>query len=499
MALPPLEKMERSPELERLAERAYFSSSRVPEADFDSLTNRHFSILLLPTRPPLIAWSDLEPALAACFGSPLAVDMEQIKGGELGLQLVVLAIERVDPRSLGRGAEEKLEDWISALKLAAGEQARRHPWHSRESAPELDDEEKVQLEEIRERAQPMATPAPSVGGSLPSPSVERADFDEEKVQTEQLDVDQERTPAPSVASSSRSSSPEPDAAVELASSTESRILMPTSRSPSIASSRVTSPVISSERSSSPSPPLVARKKSALVLRQRSPSTSSSSASEQARKSVERAPSSTPPFSTISAPTFSLPSSTSGWIQLISRAIETLPIATGSIYEIMTAIKSLHPSVKLEKKVQRKVSKVLAEYMCFECDEGLVCEKSYHDRELTMWSLHEKWRDSALKGDAIKWTAAWAEDDGEELWCICRKPYGGRDMLVCADSRCKIQWFHDDCVGEPEEMWDPSIKWRCPDCSSSASTRKGEAREATSRVSDEQSRKRGRDGKFVRRA
>lgn len=116
--------MERSAELERLAERAHFWSTRVPEADTTSRTYTQFSLLLLPTRPPLIAWPDLELALETCFGSCLAVDMEQIKGGELGLELVVLALERADPSTMGGGAEEKWEDWISALKLAAGEQAR---------------------------------------------------------------------------------------------------------------------------------------------------------------------------------------------------------------------------------------------------------------------------------------------------------------------------------------------------------------------------------------
>jgi hypothetical protein len=114
--------MERSAELECLAERAHFCSSRVPEADINSLTYIHFSLFLLPTRPPLIAWPDLDHALVACFGSCLPVDVEQVKAGELGLQLVVMALERVDPSSLGRGAEAKLGDWISALKVAAGVQ-----------------------------------------------------------------------------------------------------------------------------------------------------------------------------------------------------------------------------------------------------------------------------------------------------------------------------------------------------------------------------------------
>lgn len=50
------------------------------------------------------------------------------------------------------------------------------------------------------------------------------------------------------------------------------------------------------------------------------------------------------------------------------------------------------------------------------------------------------------------------------------------MLECSNSRCEIKWFHDDCVGEPAEMWDPSIQWKCPDCVSSSSKGEGKGKE-----------------------
>lgn len=51
-------------------------------------------------------------------------------------------------------------------------------------------------------------------------------------------------------------------------------------------------------------------------------------------------------------------------------------------------------------------------MCFDCAEEFVSGRRYQDKDLTMWSLNEQWRESALRGKAIKWEAAWAKDDGK---------------------------------------------------------------------------------------
>lgn len=114
-----------SPELERLSEVAHFHHSDVPIATSDSPTFSHFGQLLLIQRAT-IPWPSLQLALQACFGSLLAVEgmVDKVQGGELGLQLAVRAIERVEKESLGREEEGELEDWVGALRIAAREKAK---------------------------------------------------------------------------------------------------------------------------------------------------------------------------------------------------------------------------------------------------------------------------------------------------------------------------------------------------------------------------------------
>lgn len=33
-----------------------------------------------------------------------------------------------------------------------------------------------------------------------------------------------------------------------------------------------------------------------------------------------------------------------------------------------------------------------------------------------------------------------------VWCICRKIDDGREMIMCENPQCVIEWFHFDCVG-----------------------------------------------------
>jgi hypothetical protein len=58
----------------------------------------------------------------------------------------------------------------------------------------------------------------------------------------------------------------------------------------------------------------------------------------------------------------------------------------------------------------------------------------------------------------------------ELWCFCRKPDDGRQMVACDNSHCDIGWWHTDClddyiashhIGSPPP--EDERKWVCPIC------------------------------------
>ncbi|XP_022250009.1 PHD finger protein 3-like isoform X2 [Limulus polyphemus] len=57
-----------------------------------------------------------------------------------------------------------------------------------------------------------------------------------------------------------------------------------------------------------------------------------------------------------------------------------------------------------------------------------------------------------------------EDDPERLWCICRKPHGGRFMIGC--DGCE-EWFHGSCVGitrqKGRKMEKDRKEWLCSKC------------------------------------
>lgn len=62
---------------------------------------------------------------------------------------------------------------------------------------------------------------------------------------------------------------------------------------------------------------------------------------------------------------------------------------------------------------------------------------------------------------------------EELWCFCRKPDDGRQMVACDNAKCDLVWWHNDCllnyiqanrIGTPPPEDDSSNKkWHCPVC------------------------------------
>ena len=48
-----------------------------------------------------------------------------------------------------------------------------------------------------------------------------------------------------------------------------------------------------------------------------------------------------------------------------------------------------------------------------------------------------------------------------VYCICRQLESGQMLQCCT---C-FEWFHDECVTVPEEVWkDKKIKWICNKCS-----------------------------------
>lgn len=57
-----------------------------------------------------------------------------------------------------------------------------------------------------------------------------------------------------------------------------------------------------------------------------------------------------------------------------------------------------------------------------------------------------------------------EDDPNRLWCICRKPHGGRFMVCC--DLCN-EWFHGECIGvsrkQSREIELSTSLWFCPTC------------------------------------
>lgn len=48
----------------------------------------------------------------------------------------------------------------------------------------------------------------------------------------------------------------------------------------------------------------------------------------------------------------------------------------------------------------------------------------------------------------------------ELWCICRLPDDGSEMIFCENSNCLVQWFHVKCM---KMSTIPENSWYCPNC------------------------------------
>lgn len=67
---------------------------------------------------------------------------------------------------------------------------------------------------------------------------------------------------------------------------------------------------------------------------------------------------------------------------------------------------------------------------------------------------------------------------EELWCFCRKPDDGRQMVACDNTKCDIAWWHIDCLDQyidqnrigtkpDDEENETGKKWLCPICIAAA--------------------------------
>ena len=67
---------------------------------------------------------------------------------------------------------------------------------------------------------------------------------------------------------------------------------------------------------------------------------------------------------------------------------------------------------------------------------------------------------------------------EELWCFCRKPDDGRQMVACDNPKCDIAWWHIDCLDQyidqnrigtkpDDEENESGKKWLCPICIAAA--------------------------------
>ncbi|KAH3671419.1 hypothetical protein WICMUC_004643 [Wickerhamomyces mucosus] len=52
-----------------------------------------------------------------------------------------------------------------------------------------------------------------------------------------------------------------------------------------------------------------------------------------------------------------------------------------------------------------------------------------------------------------------EQEKEPLYCICKRPSEG-DMVACDNPKCKMEWFHYECVGLKRP---PRGEWFCPKC------------------------------------
>lgn len=50
------------------------------------------------------------------------------------------------------------------------------------------------------------------------------------------------------------------------------------------------------------------------------------------------------------------------------------------------------------------------------------------------------------------------DPNEPRYCVCKQPSQGM-MIACDNPTCKIEWFHNVCVGITKEP----ANWICPEC------------------------------------
>ena len=60
-----------------------------------------------------------------------------------------------------------------------------------------------------------------------------------------------------------------------------------------------------------------------------------------------------------------------------------------------------------------------------------------------------------------------EDDHNRLWCVCCRPAGEDQVMICCDY-CH-EWYHGDCVGVSRSQEHTDSDYICPLCVSSSNS------------------------------
>lgn len=62
----------------------------------------------------------------------------------------------------------------------------------------------------------------------------------------------------------------------------------------------------------------------------------------------------------------------------------------------------------------------------------------------------------------------AADASSDVFCLCRQGEDFGDMIACDANDCKIEWYHQKCVGIKKA---PRGRWICQECKTKTTQRK----------------------------